>query len=231
MKSLACACLFFLAIHVVISGSGVRGVLVRRLGEPVCLAGFSLLSIGGLAWIIVAYAGARAAANVWWAAPAWPRWPASPLMLVAIGFVVIGLTTPSPTAAGGGARLSRPDAARGILRISRHPFLWGVALWAATHLLLNGDSASLWLFATMLAVALLGPPLIDAKRRRAFGADWPRFAARTSSLPFAAVLRGRNALRLEEIGAWRLLLSLAAFAFVVAGHRWLFGVSPLPLGW
>ena len=30
---------------------------------------------------------------------------------------------------------ARPDIARGMVRITRHPFLWGVALWALVHLI------------------------------------------------------------------------------------------------
>jgi uncharacterized membrane protein len=231
MASLILAGLFFLGIHVVISASPLRGVIVGAVGERPYLVGFSLLSSAALAWLIVAYGDAHATAEIWWTAPAWLRWPALLAMLLSVWLVVVGLTTPSPTVTGGESRLARADAARGILRISRHPFLWGVALWALVHLLLNGDAASLVLFGGLLLLALIGPGLIDGKRRRVFGASWERFAAVTSSLPFAAIAAGRNALRLDEIGAWRWLLALAVFIGLLAGHRWAFGVSPLPVGW
>lgn len=231
MASLLLAGLFFLAIHVVISGSPLRGVIVGAIGERAYLAGFSLLSIAALAWLIAAYGEAHATANIWWTAPAWLRWPALPAMALSVWLVVVGLTTPSPTATGGESRLARPDAVRGVLRISRHPFLWGVALWALVHLLLNGDAASAVLFGVLLLLALIGPGLIDGKRRRVFGPAWERFAAVTSSLPFAAIAAGRNSLRLDEIGAWRWLVALAVFIALLAGHGWAFGVSPLPLGW
>ncbi|MDX2170816.1 MAG: NnrU family protein [Deltaproteobacteria bacterium] len=228
MASLLLACLVFLAIHVVISGSPLRAALVQASGERRYLAAFSLLSIGVLAWVIVAYAGAHATADIWWTAPDWMRWPGLAALAVALWLVVVGLTTPSPTATGGEARLQHADAVRGVLRVTRHPFLNGVALWAAVHLVLNGDAASVLLFGTMLALALIGPPLIDAKRRRAFGAAWERFAGATSTLPFAAIAAGRNQFRADEIGVWRWLLALLVYVAVLAGHRWAFGVSPLP---
>jgi uncharacterized membrane protein len=231
MASLLLACLAFVGIHLLISSSPLRGVLVGALGERTYLAGFSLLSIGALGWLMVAYGDAHATAEIWWTAPAWLRWPALAVMLLSVWLVVVGLTTPSPTVTGGESRLERGDAVRGVLRISRHPFLWGVALWALVHLLLNGDAASAVLFGGLGLLALIGPGLIDGKRRRVFGASWQRFAAATSSLPFAAIVAGRNALHLEEIGAWRSLLALAVFAALLAGHRWAFGVSPLPIGW
>lgn len=226
MVSLLAACAFFLAIHIVISGSPLRRAIVAATGEPAYLGLFSLLSLAGIIWLAMAYARAPRA---WlWGAPAALHWAAPPLLLIAFLFVVIGLTTPSPTATGGESRLERDDAARGILRVTRHPFLWGVALWAAVHLALNGDAASLVLFGSLLALALIGPLLIDAKRRRAFGPKWSRFASHTSNVPFAAIAAGHNTLRLGEIGAWRVVAAVALWALVLSTHRWLFGVSALP---
>ena len=107
-----------------------------------------------------------------WNTPGWLRGPAIAVLLVAVALVVIGLTTPSPTVTGGTGALDRDDAVRGILRVTRHPFLCGVALWAALHLILNGDAAALVLFGALLVLALIGPSSIDAKRQRAFGARW-----------------------------------------------------------
>lgn len=226
MASLLAACAFFLGIHVVISGSPLRGVIVGRIGERAYLGLFSLLSLIGMVWLARAYG--RADGSWLWSPPLALRWVAPLLILVALLFVVVGLTTPSPTAAGGEGQLDAQEPARGILRITRHPFLWGVALWAITHLALNGDSASLALFGTLLGLALIGPLLIDAKRRRAFGPKWERFAAVTSNVPFAAAVAGRNAMRLGEIGTWRIALAVAVWAALLAVHPWLFGVSALP---
>jgi uncharacterized membrane protein len=226
MASLVAACGFFLGIHILISGSPLRGVIVRRIGERPYLGLFSALSVAGLVWLIRAYAGAERISL--WSPPEALRWAAPPLVLVALLLVVIGLTTPSPTVTFGEGRLTAPEPAQGILRITRHPFLWGVSLWAATHLLLNGDLASITLFGTMLILAGLGPLLIDGKRRRAFGPAWARFAAVTSNVPFAAILAGRNALRIGEIGAWRAALAVVMWVALLALHPWLFGVSALP---
>ena len=87
------------------------------------------------------------------------------LVFIAFLFAVIGIMTPSPTTVGMESRLD-PETARGMVRITRHPFLWGVGLWAATHLVVNGDLASLILFGTFLVLAIGGTAAIDAKRRR-----------------------------------------------------------------
>ena len=151
-------------------------------------------------------------------------------MIFAFLFALIGLTTPNPTSVGAEAVLDKPDAVKGMLRITRHPFLWAVILWSALHIGLNGDRASIMFFGTFLLLAALGTLSIDGKRRAAHGDKWKSFAAQTSNLPFAAIIARRNKLALGELGWWRILLGLVAFGAVFYGHLWLFGMSPVP-GW
>jgi uncharacterized membrane protein len=226
MTSLVLAACAFIGIHLFISGTRVRTYIVRAVGERRFLGLFSLLSVVTFVWLCVAYSDAPVIAL-------WPpadglRPVALVVILCAAVLVGVGLTTPSPTASGGEGLLDEDDPARGILRITRHPFLWGVTLWAAMHLLLNGDVASSVLFGTMLVLGLTGPPSIDAKRRARLGAKWEHFAAVTSSVPFAAIARGRNTLELGEIGGWRVLVGVGIYLGFLLTHAWLFGVSPFP---
>lgn len=140
---------------------------------------------------------------------------------------MIGVATPNPTSVGMEAKLtSEKDVARGITRITRHPFLWGVALWALVHVVVNGDLASLVLFGSLLVLALGGTASIDAKRRRRFGAGWERFAQATSGVPFAAIATGRNQLgpALREIGVLRPLVAVVVYGVVLLPHGRLFGM-------
>ena len=50
----------------------------------------------------------------------------------------------------------------GALRVTRHPFLWGIALFSVGHLATVPTRASLLLFGTLLVVALTGTVSIDA---------------------------------------------------------------------
>ncbi len=227
MISLVLAAAFFVGIHVFISGTRSRDSLALRLGDQGFRAFFSLLSLAGMVWMCWAY-GHAPTIDLWGKAHAF-RPLALGLVLVAFLFVGIGLTTPSPTAVGGEAQLDQAEPAQGLLRITRHPFLWGVALWAFTHLVSNGDAASVVLFGALLVLALIGPPSIDAKRHRTFGGKWARFAAVTSNVPFAAIIEGRNMFRLDEVGMWRIGVGLIAFGLLLFSHRWLFGVSPFPI--
>jgi|SRR5579872_391323 len=219
MLNLSAASAYFLLIHFGVSGTRLRDALVAKLGAGPYRGLFALASIVGLAWMIYAYRHA----------PMVPLWglllglrPAAyVLVFIALLFAVIGIATPSPTRVGMESKLQQgPDIVRGMTRISRHPFLWGVALWALVHLTVNGDLASLILFGSLFVLALGGTAAIDAKRRRNFGEQWAQFAKVTSNVPFGAIIAGRNQLgaALEEIGIWRLLAAIAIYAVAFQLH-------------
>jgi uncharacterized membrane protein len=111
-----------------------------------------------------------------------------------------------------------------MIRITRHPLMWGVMLWAGAHVLARGDSKSLIFFGGFLLLAGMGTLLID--RRKRSNPDWARFAAVTSNLPFLAIAQGRNRIVWREIGWLRPALGLAAFAALFVAHSWLFGARP-----
>ena len=224
MQNLIAASVFFLLLHFGVSGTRLRDGLVARLGDGPYRGLFSLASLLGLVWMIYAYH--RAPTLPLWQAPAALRPLAYALVFLGFLLVVIGLSTPSPTQAGGEARLADgADPGRGIVRVTRHPFLWGVTLWAVVHVTMNGDLASLILFGTLLLLALGGPLSIDAKRQRLLGAQWTRFAQGTSSLPFAAILSGRNSLyaAINEIGFVRPAVAIVVYALIFHFHGRFFG--------
>jgi len=227
MVNLLAATAFFLAIHLLVSGTRVRDALTGAVGEGPYMGAFALASLGGLAWLILAFGGARGGPQLWDVTPA-TRIVQVLVTLAAFLLIVPGITTRNPTSVRQETAVQRADVVKGMLRITRHPFLWGVALWAAGHLMVNGDAASVVLFGSFLVLSIAGTFSIDAKRRRKLGADWDQFAAQTSNFPFGAVASGRQPLKLGEIGAWRIGLALAVWAAVAWAHPWLFGVRALP---
>ncbi len=217
MLDLIAACAYFLLIHFGVSGTRLRDALTAKLGDGPYRGLFSLASLIGIGWVIYAYR--RAPLIPTWGLLLQCRTAANVLVFIAFLFMVIGVMTPSPTSVGMESRLD-PEMARGMLRITRHPFLWGVALWAATHLIVNGQLAALILFGTFLVLAIGGPASIDAKRRRKFPDKWPQFAAATSRIPFAAIARGGNRLApaLAEIGPWRIITAIVLYAVAFYLH-------------
>lgn len=225
MAELLLAAVFFLATHLGIAGTPMRGALVSILGERLYLGAYALLSLIAISWLADSYK----------VAPYVETWGqlyilqplALALMLPAFLLVVIGLTTPSPTLVGAEGLLERENVTTGVLRITRHPFLMGTALWALTHLLVNGDVAALILFGSLLLLVVIGAYSIDGKRADKMGEQWDAFAAQTSVIPFVAIAQGRNRFELGELGWWRIVIAVAIFFATLHFHTGLFGVSPI----
>jgi len=225
MANLIAAAVFFLAIHFGVSGTRLRDRLVGAVGERTFRGVFALASLVGLVWMARAYSHATHV-SLWGQLSALQP-IALALVFIAFAFIVIGVSTPSPTKVGMESQLTRAVQVRGMTRITRHPFLWGTALWALVHFVINGDAASSILFGSLLLLALGGTASIDAKRRRNYGERWEQFARETSNVPFAAIAAGRNRLgpALREIGIARPLLAIVIYAAVFALHGTLFGAS------
>jgi uncharacterized membrane protein len=222
---LALAAIAWFLLHAAVAGSPLRAWLIARFGEKAYRGGFSVASLVSLWWLVQEY---RQASYV----PLW-RVPAPlyfiPIVLVPMALVLAAgaFTVPNPTSVGGEKLLASDEPARGMLRVTRHPFLWSVVLWSVAHLLVNADASSLLFFSSLGVTALRGTFDIDRKRRRSNPREFASFEARTSNLPFAAVLAGRNRLHLREV--WLpLLIGVALTIAAVALHSQFFGASALP---
>lgn len=135
MNTMIAGLILFIGVHAVPGLGGLRQTIVSRLGEKPYKAVFAVSSLLGLILIVM---GKGEAAFVYlYEPPAWGRLLAVPLMLLA--FVLM------PAA----------HMRTNIKRVTRHPMLWGVVLWAVAHLATNGDLASTILFAAFAAYSML----------------------------------------------------------------------------
>lgn len=233
MISLILGALFFLGLHMLLSGTSLRDRVVGAIGENAFRGLFGTGSLIGLVWMAMAYntASSDPARMILWGGHAALFVTVDLLVLIAVFFVGAGLLTPNPTASGGEQLLTQGIEPRGILRITRHPFLWGILVWAFAHILSNGDMAGIVFFGTFAVLTFSGSRSIDAKRRKRFGENWARFEEQTSNIPFAAIVNGYAKINLAEIGAVKFLAAAALYIVFLYSHLWLFGVSPLPAGW
>ncbi len=228
MTSISLAALFWLGLHFIVAGP-LRWRLVAKLGERAFQVIFSLLSLTGLVWFVFAY---RAAPYV----PLWPTPPASgwlAFVMVFLAFLltVVGIGSTNATETNAPRMTDNKLPIYGITRVTRHPRLCGLSLWATAHMMVNGHLAAFLMFGALLATALNGMVSIDRKRRRTLGAAWNEFEKQTSRVPFAAILSGRTRFVLAEFQARQVAIAVAIFA----GVFWLHGIiGPSPLvivGW
>jgi len=216
------ATLAFLATHFVPS-TPLRRALATGIGERAYVGVYAVVALATIAWMIWAYGKAPSQ-------PLWqvPELRLAPLVVMPFALILIaaGGMTRNPTAVMQEAALKANEPARGIIRVTRHPIMWGILLWAAVHILARGDLASLVFFGGFLVLAVLGTVLIDVRKAKGLGEDWKRFAAVTSNVPFGAIVSGRNRFRFGEIGWKRVGTGLALYAILLAAHPYLFGSRP-----
>jgi uncharacterized membrane protein len=216
---LALATLAFIVTHHVTS-TPLRATLAQALGERTYLIAYSLVSFVTIGWMSWAYV--RAPVVSLFQVPGWKVWP---LVVMPLSFILLasGFGIRNPAKARVQLQLGEDEPARGIVRVTRHPVMWGIALWAAIHMVARADAAALIFFGGFLFVALAGTRLMDARKADRLGQDWRRFAAVTSNVPFAAIVARRNRFVPGEIGWRRVAAGIAVFGLFLAVHPFLFG--------
>jgi uncharacterized membrane protein len=209
MTTLLAATVVFLVTHFITS-TPLRPLMVGALGEWPYRIAYSLIALVTLGWMAWAY-------NVAPPELVFSGWREAPYIAMPVAFVLIACGYwRNPTMVGAEKLLKSEDPARGMIRVTRHPIMWGIMLWAASHIAASGDLKALIFFGSFIVLAVVGTLAMDARKQA--NPDWPRFAAVTSHVPFVAIAQGRNRLDGREIGWLRPAAGLAVFFAVLALH-------------
>lgn len=182
MGALIVACIAFVGTHFLLSHP-LRKPLVDRIGEGLFLGLYSLVAFLTLGWMVWAYRAIPDSPPLWpvgdglWALASGLTWLASVLF---VGSLIRNPAMPDPT----GAAKAVP-APHGVFAITRHPMMWGFALWALAHVAIFPQPSQIVLAVTIGFLALVGAALQDVKKRRLQPDFWPAWQAATSYLPFA----------------------------------------------
>src|SRR5690606_2407649 len=186
MMMLILGCVLFFGVHSVhFVAPAAREAGLRRLGKKKWMALYSVIAGIGLVMIIIGYGAARQDPSPVYVPPAWGRSAAGVLMLPVFPLL---LATYMPGR---------------IQQFVRHPMLWATILWAAAHLLANGNWADIVLFGAFLVWAILD--LLSFLYRPA--KDIPRLPPK------------------RWIDAIAVIGGLVIYGlFLVAIHRWLTGI-------
>jgi uncharacterized membrane protein len=193
MLLLVVGLVLFFAIHLVPTAPDLRDGLIRRFGASAYKALFGVISLAGFVLIVMGYHKMQLNPGknvVLWESPVWLNHVTWLLMLPAM-IALVAAYVPSR-----------------IHSALKHPMLVAIKLWALSHLIVNGDLASLVLFGSFLAYAIYDR--ISVKRRGALG-------------PLGAKIGGIAG----DITV--VVAGVALYAFMLhVGHGWLIGVPLLP---
>ena len=228
LQPLLLATATFVISHFVLSSLPVRRAIFGVIGESGFRILYTVVALFTLIWAAREF-GAAPHVEVWGQTEIL-RNTAAAIMPFACILAIAGVSTRNVTSVGG-EELSPEDAkAWGIVTVTRHPLMWGFALWALAHIAPNGDGKSIIFFGGFVVLAIVGMFHIDYRRRETMGSDWGPIALTTSAIPFRAYIQGRTEIDWKGIGIARLVMGIALYTLLLMGHEWAFGVSAMPAG-
>jgi len=143
MALLVLGLFIFITIHLFPAFQSRRAALIERLGELKYKGLFSLVSLASFSLILIGKANAPFV-EVW--QPPQMLAVVTKLLMLPAMILLVAAYFPS-----------------NFKRKIRHPMLIAVKVWAIGHLLINGDLASIILFGSFLAFAVLA--MISANKR------------------------------------------------------------------
>ena len=185
MLTLTLGIVIFFMVHLIPTFVGLRQKLMAWKGERFYTLAYSCAAMTGLILIIIGKG--RAEYIPLWEPPDWAYYITPPAMMIALILLPAAYL---PT---------------NLKRYLRHPFLTGLALWALSHLLVNGDLASMLLFGGFGAFAFFD--MWSSNRRGA------KKSEKRLSIYRDIIL---------------VTVGLVLFGLVLHLHTYLFGVSAIP---
>ena len=179
LVSLVAAAIAFVGTHFVLSHP-LRATIVGAVGEGAFMGIYSLVAIATLAWMAMAFRALPApdlagTGDIGWAI-------ASLLTIVAL-VLFLGSLRGNPALPAPGKPPAIPKDPRGVFAVTRHPMMWGFALWALAHLLLWWSARTLVVTLAVGVLALVGARLQDRKKEALVGEAWAAWEAKTTYWP------------------------------------------------
>ena len=203
--------LLFVGLHFLMSHP-LRAPLVRALGEKGFRALYSVISLVTFGAMIWFYRSLGREPMLW--VPGNALHVAGTLLMWLGSILFVGSFVGNPALPG--AR--RPSGGpRGVLAITRHPMMWGFALWAAVHLAVIAMPKALVFDGAIILLALLGSAMQDRKKKALMGETWHEWSAQTAFVPFT---RGLASPGLFALVGGTLLFLLATWLHPIPTGPW-----------
>lgn len=158
----------------------LRAPMVSMMGDMLFQVVYSLVSLATFAGIYFAFVAAPQAdlpgtGEIGWVIATVLTLPA--MVLLAGSFVG------NPALATPMAKTQALAEPKSVFTITRHPMMWSIALWAASHIILHFSWRTTITATAMGLLALVGARMQDRKKQALMGEAWEAWEAKTSFWP------------------------------------------------
>lgn len=209
---LALACLAFVGTHFLMSHPLRKG-LVRGLGSNGFALAYSAVSLATFYWMIVEFGRAPKEAGFW---PVGDMlWVISSLLTLLAAVLFVGSLVRNPSFPGVPDALAAQEPF-GVFRVTRHPMMWGFALWGVAHILVAPRADNFIFAGSIVFLALVGAKAQEIKKAGLMGVEWDAWLRRTSY--------GLRLSALGRVGLTPWLAGLLLWLVATWAHPW-FGAA------
>ena len=211
---LVLSALLFLFTHFILSHP-LRAPLVRTIGEGPFRGLYSLVALVTFGAMIWFYGRIGREPPLWAVGDA--IWLGATLLMWLGSILFVGSFFGNPALPGARGPKGPPE---GAFAITRHPMMWGFALWAIVHLAVVAMPKALVFDGAIIVMALVGAAMQDRKKQALIGDRWYEWSAQTAFWPFG---RGLASPGLFAFVGGTLLLLVATWLhpLPVGPWRWL----------
>ena len=169
----------FVGTHFLMSHP-LRAPMVRAMGEGLFRGVYSLVSLISFGGMIYFYRACGRERPLWEAGEA--GWIAGTILMLIGSILFVGSFVGNPALPG--VRMARGLRPSGVFAITRHPMMWGFALWAIVHLMVIAMPKALVFDGAIIFLALVGAAGQDRKKAALMGERWHEWTAQTAFIPF-----------------------------------------------
>ncbi len=223
LTPLIAASVTFVGTHFALSHP-LRAPLVKVLGPMGFMAIYSVVALASFGWMVLAFRTIGAGGPPLWDGSSAAAWVVASLLTLVALTLFLGAFRGNPALPDPRAPALAEQPVHGVFHVTRHPMMWGFALWALAHILVSPTPRSLIMVGSILFLALVGAHLQDRKKEALMGASWASWESKTSYWPRWGQLGKAGAvLWLVSLALWLALTwAHVALAYVPAGiWRWL----------
>ncbi|HOB13645.1 MAG TPA: NnrU family protein [Novosphingobium sp.] len=181
LANLIAASSAFVGTHFALSHP-LRGGLSRAVGDRGFQALYSLVALGTMGWMVIAFRAVPAQAP-WWNGAGDLPWLAATLIMLIASVLLVGSFKGNPAMPAPGAAALAAKVPHGVFHVTRHPMMWSFTLWSISHLLVAPTPRVIVLTVAIAVLALAGSHMQDRKKEVQMGAAWSDWEAKTSYWP------------------------------------------------